>query len=680
MPQHCPTPGGARRPRAAGQRGARRPSTAFNQPGSPVTLTLPEPVAAQADAAGAVELVDPEGLPLARVPGRGGVVEPLAHAAVRPVPRPASHAGAGTASGTPAARSSRSPTPLTDGQLDELARARAGRPARARRHRHARGSRPSRWSARRWPRPGCCPTPWSSPCRWPPTATPRPTTHLGVQVVERLRRRRPGARAAPTTQDGDLPDEVAAIVDAGPPAAGRAGPGAVLHRPVRQRQVHPGPRAGRPCCSSRASRTVTSLDGDVVRRNLSAGLTFSKADRETNIRRIGWVAAEISRHGGVAVVQPDRARSTRPASRCGRWSRTPAARSSSSTSPRRWRSASAATARASTPRRGPARSRSSPASPRPTRSPQDADVRVDTTGRTIEDALDDVARRPCARGRADLDLAPVVEERAHRRLPTARSARSSSSAPPTSAARRRWSAGPPRRRTRPTSTSPAPAPTAGTTSPMNPEMVPALPPDLDTAEFRSRRLTSELLEDADLVLTAEAPTARSSSMTTRTRSARCSRSASSRRRSSRRPRAWTATLLDHVGATRGTADPALDVPDPYRRGPEAAAGCVARLDELLARAAALPLTRSRTRTEPHDDLITTAALSILVAGLPRRHRRRPDRHGRRRADDAGADLPRRRRRGDRGHRRPHRGRGLQDRRRRRARPRGLAQPRRWPSG
>ena len=51
-------------------------------------------------------------------------------------------------------------------------------------------------------------------------------------------------------------------------------------------------------------RTVTSLDGDVVRRNLSAGLTFSKADRETNIRRIGWVAAEISRHGGVAICSP----------------------------------------------------------------------------------------------------------------------------------------------------------------------------------------------------------------------------------------------------------------------------------------------------------------------------------------------------------------------------------------
>jgi sulfate adenylyltransferase len=51
-------------------------------------------------------------------------------------------------------------------------------------------------------------------------------------------------------------------------------------------------------------RTVTSLDGDVVRRNLSAGLTFSPQDRETNIRRIGWVAAEVARHRGIAICSP----------------------------------------------------------------------------------------------------------------------------------------------------------------------------------------------------------------------------------------------------------------------------------------------------------------------------------------------------------------------------------------
>jgi sulfate adenylyltransferase len=51
-------------------------------------------------------------------------------------------------------------------------------------------------------------------------------------------------------------------------------------------------------------RTMTLLDGDVVRRELSAGLGFSKADRDANIRRIGWVAAEVARHHGMAVACP----------------------------------------------------------------------------------------------------------------------------------------------------------------------------------------------------------------------------------------------------------------------------------------------------------------------------------------------------------------------------------------
>ena len=57
-------------------------------------------------------------------------------------------------------------------------------------------------------------------------------------------------------------------------------------------------------------RRVTLLDGDVVRTHLSKGLGFSKADRDTNIRRIGFVAAEIVRHGGVvicAAISPYRA-------------------------------------------------------------------------------------------------------------------------------------------------------------------------------------------------------------------------------------------------------------------------------------------------------------------------------------------------------------------------------------
>lgn len=57
-------------------------------------------------------------------------------------------------------------------------------------------------------------------------------------------------------------------------------------------------------------RQVTLLDGDVVRNHLSRGLGFSKEDRDSNIRRIGFVAAEIVRHGGAAVcaaVSPYRA-------------------------------------------------------------------------------------------------------------------------------------------------------------------------------------------------------------------------------------------------------------------------------------------------------------------------------------------------------------------------------------
>lgn len=50
-----------------------------------------------------------------------------------------------------------------------------------------------------------------------------------------------------------------------------------------------------------SGRQLTVLDGDVVRTHLSKGLGFSKDDRDTNIRRIGFVASEIVRHGGTAI-------------------------------------------------------------------------------------------------------------------------------------------------------------------------------------------------------------------------------------------------------------------------------------------------------------------------------------------------------------------------------------------
>jgi sulfate adenylyltransferase len=48
-------------------------------------------------------------------------------------------------------------------------------------------------------------------------------------------------------------------------------------------------------------RRVTLLDGDVIRTHLSKGLGFTKEDRDTNILRIGFVASEVVRHGGVAI-------------------------------------------------------------------------------------------------------------------------------------------------------------------------------------------------------------------------------------------------------------------------------------------------------------------------------------------------------------------------------------------
>ncbi|HYO40939.1 MAG TPA: adenylyl-sulfate kinase [Nocardioidaceae bacterium] len=152
-------------------------------------------------------------------------------------------------------------------------------------------------------------------------------------------------------------------------------------------------------------RTVTSLDGDVVRRNLSAGLTFSKQDRETNLRRIGWVAAEISRHGGVALCSPiapfdETRRQVRamtedaggafvlihvatPLEEC----------------ERRDRKGLYAKAR-----RGEIPEFTGISSPY--EEPTDATVRVDTTGRSIEDALADVIDALEAHGRLSLSAPP----------------------------------------------------------------------------------------------------------------------------------------------------------------------------------------------------------------------------------------------------------------------------------
>ncbi len=136
-------------------------------------------------------------------------------------------------------------------------------------------------------------------------------------------------------------------------------------------------------------RSVTSLDGDVVRRHLSAGLTFSKADRETNIRRIGWVAAEIARHGGVAVCSPiapfaeTRAQVQQMVEDAGGAFFLVHVATPLEECERRDRKGLYAKARA-----GEIPEFTGISSPY--EEPEAPAVRVDTTGRTIEDALDDV--------------------------------------------------------------------------------------------------------------------------------------------------------------------------------------------------------------------------------------------------------------------------------------------------
>jgi len=51
-------------------------------------------------------------------------------------------------------------------------------------------------------------------------------------------------------------------------------------------------------------RPVTLLDGDIVRKNLSSELTYSRAHRNLNVTRIGFVAGEITKNGGIALCAP----------------------------------------------------------------------------------------------------------------------------------------------------------------------------------------------------------------------------------------------------------------------------------------------------------------------------------------------------------------------------------------
>ncbi len=109
------------------------------------------------------------------------------------------------------------------------------------------------------------------------TGAPLPAGFTTAAVERELRRARP-----PRTQRGLV------VLFTGLSGSGKS----TLARGLRDNLVECG------------GRTATLLDGDVVRRMLSAGLGFSRADRELNVSRIGYVAAEIARHGGVAICAP----------------------------------------------------------------------------------------------------------------------------------------------------------------------------------------------------------------------------------------------------------------------------------------------------------------------------------------------------------------------------------------
>jgi len=384
VPQHCPSPVELDDLELLSS-GALGDLDSFNQPGSPVTLELPEPVAAQARSVGAAELVDPEGLPLAQVAWPGGRVDPLTHAQYGPFRELAL---------APAAYRERYAGrtvvpvsgPLTSTQVEELA-----------------GLGPLTLLALNGTG-----TPWLSPVGLvratraaagllpdavvvtvplPAHGDPEADHDLGVRVVETFAAGDP-VHALREAVDEDYPPEVLAVVDHDRPPPERQGL-VLFFTGLSGSGKSTLARALVDLLLEQGERTVTSLDGDVVRRNLSAGLSFSKADRETNIRRIGWVAAEISRHGGVAVVSPiapfDETRQqvramvadaggafflvhvATPLEEC----------------ERRDRKGLYARARA-----GEIPEFTGISSPY--EEPEDADVRVDTTGRSIQDALGDV--------------------------------------------------------------------------------------------------------------------------------------------------------------------------------------------------------------------------------------------------------------------------------------------------
>lgn len=568
--------------------GAAAPTTGFNEPGSPLTLDLPD------DLRGAevVELVDPEGLPLARVSpldeGTGWPVEALTHAQHGPFRRlylsPADARGryAGRTF-VPVADA------LTDTQLEDLrgrgplvllALAGTGTPELS----PVALVRATLTAAAMLPAADVVVVPLAS-------HDDTDVDHaLGEQVVENYAA---GDPVHGLVDAGDLPPELAVIVERDRPApadqglvlffTGLSGSGkSTLARALTDRLLE------------RGERSVTSLDGDVVRRHLSAGLTFTKEDRETNIRRIGWVAAEIARHGGVAVCSP-----IAPFDATRRQVRamveeaggafflvhvaTPLAECE-----RRDRKGLYAKAR-----RGEIVEFTGISSPY--EEPEDAAVRIDTTGRSVEEALDVLLvalRKEGYLGLSTSVVGPVETTLADGVVSTG-STTDEGRDPlkilfvcTANICRSPYMELATRRLLGDAAVTVSSAGTHGFTDrAMSGEMIGGY--EADAADFRSRRVTADLLADADVVLTAEAahrsfllgghPGAFGKVFTL----GQFAEAVTGLRGASDGTPTGRA-LIETVGRRRSAADPRHDVADPYGRGPEVARACAARIDALLA--------------------------------------------------------------------------------------------------
>jgi len=360
-------------------------------------------VAAAAEAAGALELVDPEGVPLALVNVTStrrseagtfieGPVSPVQHNEFGAFRR--LYVGPDQARAeAPGALTVPVVGPLTDGDLILIRAQAANRPILLV---ALTGCGTPRYNGRRLSAIGLLRATIAAAALLDNTsvvAVPLASRGAGQASLDAELREAVTAAYAPgevlrVTGDGALPESVRQVIDFELPPADEQGL-VLFFTGLSGSGKSTLARALHDVILERGHRTVTSLDGDVVRRNLSAGLSFSKQDRETNIRRIGWVAAEISRHRGVAICSP-----IAPFDATRRQVRAMVEEAGGAfflihvATPveeceRRDRKGLYAKAR-----RGEIPEFTGISSPY--EAPDDADVRVDTTGRTIEDCLAEV--------------------------------------------------------------------------------------------------------------------------------------------------------------------------------------------------------------------------------------------------------------------------------------------------